>query len=803
MIPANLRNLRQWVIWRYEERVDGDGTVKLTKAPCRADDPRSHASSTDPSTWSSYERAAAAGAENVGFVFTGEDEFCGLDFDDCIDEDGEIAPSVRELVAQLDSYAEISPSGRGLKVIVRGRLPGRGRATSNTPWGSKFEVYDRARYFALTGRQVPGTPDEVNARQDALDGVYAQLLPERSAPLAVGRGFPGSDDELLGAAQTASNGVTFTRLWRGDWSAYGTQSEADLGLCSMLAFWTGPDSGRIDALFRRSDLMRPKWTEQHGAATYGQMTVGKALEGRTEFYELGARRDTADGGEDESKESVASRIVRYVLEAEPELFHDDQQEPYATVEVGEHRETWPVRSKSFKLYADRAFYLREDASANANSLADALRTLAGRAIYEGVERAVHFRVADGPGEILLDLGDERWRCVKINAEGWQVLDEHPVKFRRTPTMRALPDPERGGSVGALAAFLNVDDDGYVLYVGWLLGTLRPGYPFPVLVAHGEQGSGKSTLGRLARLLVDPSKVPLKSSPKTDVDLLVSATASWIVTADNVSSLTPAMSDALCRLSTGGGLSKRQLYTDGDEFVLDAMRPCVLNGIEEAAKRSDLLDRAVLIECPVIGDDRRIAEDEFYADFELVRAKLLGALLDAVAHALAHVDEVKLDRLPRMADFAKWVTAAEPALGWRPGTFMDAYQRNRAETHEIAVESDVIGPALQAVAADGFEGTSSELLEQVALKAGERAAKGKDWPRSPRALTGEIKRLAPNLRQLGVEVEQWRTKQARMIRLEVSSGSVTQKASLRHPSGETVTQETQKASPSTAPIEGEA
>src|SRR5207253_279153 len=154
----------------------------------------------------------------------------------------------------------------------------------------------------------------------------------------------------------------------------------------------------------------------------------------------------------------------------------------------------------------------------------------------------------------------------------------PVRFRRTRGMLPLPIPEPGGRLDTLRDFVNADDDGWTLATAWLVGTLRPDRPFPVLGIHGEQGSGKSTQARMLRGLVDPNVADLRSCPRKEHDLVLAAVNGWIVGLDNVSRLPDWLSDALCRLSTGAGFGTRQLYTDADESLFAAKRPILLNGI---------------------------------------------------------------------------------------------------------------------------------------------------------------------------------------------------------------------------------
>jgi len=364
------------------------------------------------------------------------------------------------------------------------------------------------------------------------------------------------------------------------------------------------------------------------------------------------------------------------------------------------------------------------------------------------------RVAAHEGRVYLDLANAAWQAVEIDAKGWRIVDVPPVKFRRPTTMDALPLPARGGSIELLRRFLNVaDDDAWHLFVGYLVAAFRPVAPYLVLLLYGEQGSAKSTTTRIIRSLIDPGQSPLRSEPREAQDLLIAARNNWVVAFDNISHLPGWLSDTLCRLSTGGGLSKRQLYTDQDEIILDAQRPQVLNGITEFATRGDLLDRAIIQEQPSIGDQARRPEDAFWADFEAVRPRILGALLDAVSAALAGEARVELDHLPRMADSTKWVTAAERVLGWQSGTFAEAYRRNRREGTALALDAALIaGPLQELIEEQEFVGSASVMLERLGLLVGDEMTRQRDWPKNPRALTAALKRLAPSLRAAGIE---WR------------------------------------------------
>ena len=166
--------------------------------------------------------------------------------------------------------------------------------------------------------------------------------------------------------------------------------------------------------------------------------------------------------------------------------------------------------------------------------------------------------------------------------------------------------------------------------------------------HGEQGSAKSTTARVLRALVDPSTAPLRSEPRELRDLMIAASNAWVISLDNISRVPYWLSDALCRLSTGGGFSTRELYTDRDETLFDAQRPLILNGIEELAVRGDLLDRCLILYLPCIPEEKRRAELTFWDEFESERPAILGATLGAVSGALRRLPKVKLTEMPRMA-----------------------------------------------------------------------------------------------------------------------------------------------------------
>ena len=443
-----------------------------------------------------------------------------------------------------------------------------------------------------------------------------------------------------------------------------------------------------------------------------------------------------------------------------QLFHTPDDEAYAQVLVDNHHEIWLLRSKGFKRWLIRAFYKLHRKPPSNKALQDALGYLEAKAQFDSPEFPVFVRVAERRGAIYIDLCNAQWEAVEITAEGWRVVADPPVRFKRSKGMQPLPYPEGGGSLTLLRDLINIgDDDNWRLCLAWLVAACRPTGPYPLLSLHGEQGSAKSTTERLLRKTIDPSAALVRTPAREERDLVIAGSNSWVLAYDNVSGLPPWLSDALCRVATGGGFSTRQLYTDADEVFFAATRPIILNGIDYIADRPDLADRALILNLPSIDEFHRREEKDLYAEFENKLPQILGALYDAVSTALARLPQVNLARKPRMADFAVWAVAAAPALGFAPEEFLDAYCGNRAEAVQETLEGDPVAVAISALmdertrtdGTDVWEGTCKELLTTLERLTDDGVKRSRNWPKTPRGLSGRLRRLVTFLRESGNEV----------------------------------------------------
>jgi hypothetical protein len=475
------------------------------------------------------------------------------------------------------------------------------------------------------------------------------------------------------------------------------------------------------------------------------------------------------------KRELAIRAVHERAEAQALFFfHDERRTAFATVPVSDHRETWKIRSRDFRLWIMAV--LHEKLGAAPKSLITrCLEEFETYAICRGATLPVNVRIAHYHGDIYIDLANDQWQAIQITESGWHVLDESPAKFCRPMGMLSLPHPRDGGCLRDISQFLNVGPQSEILLLTWLSYALLPDTPYPIVALSGAQGSGKSTITRIMRALIDPSFAPLTTIPRSERDLAIAASNGHLITMDNLSEIPPALSDAMCRIATGGSFRTRQLYTDDSEMIFTYRRPLVINGIEELPIRADLLDRAILIHVEPIADDTRRDESSFWRDFENMRPRLFGSLLDIIRIGIIRLRDVKLSSVPRMADFARWGVAVEEPMGFAKGAFLATYLSNREDAHVAALDSSPIAEALCRFleCRHVFHGTALVLLNNLRLfleglhldhpEIGQLLRHPK-FPRAPNQLSAELARIEPNLAKRGITVERGRSHNGRFLHL---------------------------------------
>lgn len=446
-----------------------------------------------------------------------------------------------------------------------------------------------------------------------------------------------------------------------------------------------------------------------------------------------------DGGNE--KKSAATVLVE--LARERYTFGQSADgEPFATPIMGDPV-TLLLRGGKRGLRSElaRAYYAAHEKAAPQQALADALLVIEGMA-REAEPEPLAQRVAATPGGWWIDLGDSSGDAIRVNGAGWTITAP-PVKFRRTVLTAALPRPVAGGDLGELWALLNVAEPDRPLVLAWLVAAMLADIPHPILTLAGEQGTGKSTAARVLVSLLDPSPVPLRKSPRDADSWITAASGSWLVAIDNVSTIPEWLSDTLCRAVTGDGDVRRQLYTDGGLALFAFRRVILLNGIDLGAVRGDLADRLLCVDLDVIDDRARRLDADLAERWTEARARVHGALLDLAAGVAGVLASVRLDRSPRMADFARVLAAVDQVTG--SGGLARYIDRARTLASD-ALSADPFVIAMAAQLAGPFTGTSAELL--AAIEHGQDKAAPKGWPANARQLTTLLKRQAPVMRRAG-------------------------------------------------------
>jgi hypothetical protein len=463
-----------------------------------------------------------------------------------------------------------------------------------------------------------------------------------------------------------------------------------------------------------------------------------------------------NSGNEKDKPSQADILIQ-IATSSAFLFHDETKDGFASIAVNGHKETWPLRSKFFKQWLVRQYYEQTEKSPNNEALRQALNVIEAKAVFDGPEIKLNLRVAERDGALWYDLADGAWRAVRITPDGWEAINNPPILFRRFKNTAAQVLPQKGGSFDLLRKYINLkDDEDWLLLIALIVHAFVPGIPHAIPVFYGDKGAAKTTAQRVIRKLVDPAIRDTMTLPNDKNELVLMLMTNYAPCFDNLDGLSPWQSDMLCQAATGGGISKRELYTDMEEVILSFLRCPMLNGINLVASRDDLLDRCVLFKLERIDEEERKTETEFWRELEEDRPYILGAIFDVLAKALQIYPDVKLPVLPRMADFATWGYAIMEAAGDMGEAFLRAYRKNIAGAVEEAVTNDIVGAVIVEFmeGKKEWQGTATELLEAMSELPSVNE-KDKAWPKRPNTLTRKLNKIKSALADYGIQVEDFR------------------------------------------------
>lgn len=437
-----------------------------------------------------------------------------------------------------------------------------------------------------------------------------------------------------------------------------------------------------------------------------------------------------------------------------EYFLDQLKEVYVSVKVDKFFETLRADSGKFKSWIIKKYNDLTEDIPKSGKLKLVLSLLKAKAVYGNKKYKLSIRSAFSEGNIWYDLVDDKWRAVKIDEAGWEIVETPPILFKRNIQNEQVV-PEEGGDIQDLLKFVNIKNTKQQLL--FLVSTIMyfvPHIPRPIQVYFGAQGSAKSTASRIVKSLVDTSKVELLTLLNSTRELTQQLDQHYLLCFDNLAVLKTSTSDTLCRAVTGGGLSKRKLYTDSDNIIFEFKRAIIINGVNLVANKPDLLDRSLLFELGRIEEKDRRSEEDFWQEFNLIKPKMLGAIFDALSKALNILPTVKLDKAPRMADFSKWGCAIAESIGFTQEQFIEAYEENYGLLNRQAIDENSVASAIQILisSCNSWNGTSQRLLKDLRMTAEKEELDMKSFPKSASALSRKINEVRVNLLAEGIKIE---------------------------------------------------
>lgn len=479
----------------------------------------------------------------------------------------------------------------------------------------------------------------------------------------------------------------------------------------------------------------------------------------------------AQNGKTKKKSAATTDHIIKRLVAENTLFYDQYGESWL-LPKNAGSGIYKIGSKKFNRWLGGTVFDTYDFILKNNQPKDIANALAGIALYKGAgEKHLEVRSQLVDDVLWYDLGDS---AVRADKSGWEIVEQPPILFRPYEHQEKQVRPSKNGDIRALRQFVNINsDEDWALFLAFTVSAFIPTFPQPVLVLTGSQGAGKTTPMRMLKKLIDPSVLPSNGSPSDQEEMSRMADRHLVLFFDNLSSLPNKVSDVLCKLITGDGFSRRTKFTDDDETIFVSKRAVMMNGINSFITRADLLDRAIILDIKRIAEDKRLPEDELWRKFETERPKILGGIFDVISKAMSLYGFSVPEKLPRMADFAKWGIAINEALKQLSGNwqvdFMSAYERNIDRQNDEAIQSNPVAIAAKLLVEDSivWEGTATDFFDKFQdSKNSERYYLTRHimWPRDPSGIGRALVRAETNLKRAGISVSHYREDNKRMIRI---------------------------------------
>lgn len=487
-------------------------------------------------------------------------------------------------------------------------------------------------------------------------------------------------------------------------------------------------------------------------------------------------RSAREKGFDEAQgetTSLTKALVTIATESEMMLFNDGEGNAYATLPHLGKSIAARLSSPAFAMWLRHLAYTALDRPVSSGPLKEAVATLEASALFDGPTVPVYVRVAGDEQRVVIDTGQPNGSVVEIDSIGWKVGVEAKHRFVRGAGFGTLPLPQSGGELASLRSFLGLDEQNYRLLIAFLVSALKPAGPYFILLVEGEQGSGKSFFCEVIKRIIDPNQAMRLRLPDKPQDLMIQAKEYRLLSFDNASGMSAETSDVLCSLATGGGIAVRKLYSDGDLYVMSYTRPFIINGISGYANRPDLMERAIPIRLAPMPEGGRKTEAELMDEFDKMLPGVLGALYDAVSHALGNFDSTEPPRHLRMADAARWIRAAEVGMREKAGSIIDAIAVAQSDFVIDRINDDALVVALRRIVGPVvYEDYIGELFVKISEQPD--AKYQRSLPKSPSHLANQLVRMRPAMANAGIKVELLgRDRRGRKVRIRIEGPQISE------------------------------
>lgn len=439
-----------------------------------------------------------------------------------------------------------------------------------------------------------------------------------------------------------------------------------------------------------------------------------------------------------------------------EISCTNTNEVYVSVDNDGNIENLNVDSQKFKNWLILKYYTKENKIPSNENIGKSITLLKAKSIRSNNKVQVKKRCCINDNTIYYDLLNNKGEVVKINKAGWKIVSNHPCLFTSGESMKNQVKPVEYSDLSILDKYFRYKDDNHLILQKIILVSLFiDNIQRPISVLHGEKGSSKTTTMKLIREIVDPSHVPITSISRNVDDLAITLSNQYLICFDNIDSISKDISDLLCTAVTGGGYSKRKLYTDSEEKLIHFQRGIVLNGINVVTTRPDLLDRSILMELERIPTEERVEESQLNKQIKEDMPKILGGIFTTLSKAMNIYDDIHLNKLGRLADFTRWGYAIAEASGIGGEKFLNAYLNNQIDANYEAILSNPVGLAINKFTGElkTWEGTPTELLSKLNEVAENENidTSNRLWPKAPNVLSRRLNEIKSNLQDIGIKV----------------------------------------------------